>query len=122
MVLPKRKVIPVRYIGFLFTAITSKYSTIMSVAIGIPLLPPTLYAGVKHHRPWSVLGWVTVLVCQFLLIVLRMRRQYEFSFGINIVKFSFSIFIFSGAKISQKRQSVKTYQAITHIDKSTVKN
>ena len=43
------------------------------VAIGIPLLPPTLYAGVKQHRPWSVLGWVTVVVCQFLLIVLRMR-------------------------------------------------
>ena len=45
----------------------------ITVAIGIPLLPPTLYAGVKHHRPWSVLGWVTVVVCQFLLIVLRMR-------------------------------------------------
>ena len=28
---------------------------------------------VKQHRPWSVLGWVTAVVCQFLLIVLWMR-------------------------------------------------
>ena len=38
---------------------------------------------------------MTVAVCQFLLIVLRMRllllrRQYEFPFGINVVQFSFS--------------------------------
>ena len=28
-------------------------------------------------RFWFVLGWVTVLVCQFLLIVLRMRLKTE---------------------------------------------
>ena len=48
------------------------YSVPVSVAIGIPLQPPALCAEVKQHRPWSVLGWVTVVVCQFLLIVLRM--------------------------------------------------
>ena len=39
----------------------------------LPLRPTTLYAGVKQQRPWSVLGWVTVVVCQFLHIALRMR-------------------------------------------------
>ena len=31
------------------------------------------YTGVKQHQPRLLLGCVTVLVCQFLLIVLRMR-------------------------------------------------
>ena len=45
------------------------------VAIGIPLRPTTWCAGVKQLWPWFVLGWETVgvVVCQFLLIVLRMR-------------------------------------------------
>ena len=46
-----------------------------SVVIGILLQPTALYAGVKQLRPWFVLGWVTILVCQFLLIVLRMRPK-----------------------------------------------
>ena len=52
---------------------SSIYSSIQSVAFGILLLSTILCSGVKQHRPWSVLGWVTVSVCQFLLIVLRMR-------------------------------------------------
>ena len=46
----------------------------VSVAIGIPLQPPAYCDEVKQLRPWSVLGWVTVVVCQVLLIVLRMRH------------------------------------------------
>ena len=32
-----------------------------------------LYTRFKQHQPRFVLGWVTVLVCQLLLIVLWMR-------------------------------------------------
>ena len=31
------------------------------------------YTRVKQHRPQVLLGWVTILVCQFLLIVRWMR-------------------------------------------------
>ena len=76
-----------------------------SVIIGIQLQSTTQYAGVKQHWPWFVLGWVTVLVCQFLLInshsdetfkprsfALLLRRQYEFHFRIDIVQFSIYFF------------------------------
>ena len=42
------------------------------VLFGILLQSTAQYAGVKQHRPWFLLGWVTVALCQFLLIVLRM--------------------------------------------------
>ena len=58
------------------------------------------YNGVKQHRPWLGLGWVTVLVCQFLLIVLWMRLYtkvpWRCSCGNNIMSMNFplgSIFI-----------------------------
>ena len=44
-----------------------------SVVIGILLQSTAWYTGVKQHWPRLLLGWVTVLVCQFLLIVLQMR-------------------------------------------------
>ena len=72
-----------------------------SVVIGILLQSTAWCTGVKQHRPWFVLRWVTVIVCQILLIILRMKlynalfmllqRQYEFPFGINIVQFSIRI-------------------------------
>ena len=43
------------------------------MVIGILLRSTAWYTLVKQHRPQLVLGWVTILVCQFLLIVLRMR-------------------------------------------------
>ena len=43
---------------------------LQSVVIGILLQSTARYNGVKQHQPRLVLGWVTVLVCQFLLIVL----------------------------------------------------
>ena len=39
----------------------------LSVAIDILLWSTAYYAGVKQHWSWFVLGWVTVVVCQFLL-------------------------------------------------------
>ena len=44
-----------------------------SVVIGILLQSTAWCTGVKQHRPWLVLGWVTVVIFQSLLIVLRMR-------------------------------------------------
>ena len=76
----------------------------MSMFIGILLRPTARYNQVKQYRPRLVLGWVTVLVCQYLLIVLRdetlnrgslgllVRRQYEFPCGIDIVQLSFFFF------------------------------
>ena len=49
----------------------------MSVVISILLQSTTWYIGINQHWPRCVLGWVTVLVCQFLLIVLQMRFQTE---------------------------------------------
>ena len=48
-------------------------NTTLSVFIGILLQSTAWYTEVKQHWPRFVLGWVTVLVCQFLLIVLLMR-------------------------------------------------
>ena len=42
-----------------------------SVFIGILLQSTAWYAGVKQHQPQFVLGWMTIIVCQFLLIILR---------------------------------------------------
>ena len=44
-----------------------------TVVIGILLKSTALYTGVKQHRPRLILGWVSILVCQFLVIVLRIR-------------------------------------------------
>ena len=76
----------------------------MLVVIGILLRPTARYNGVKQHRPWFLLGWVTILVCQFLLVFLWMRLKPRSpgaalaatvwislsAFGIIIVQFSFS--------------------------------
>ena len=42
------------------------------VVIGILLKSTAWYTGVKQHQP-RLVGWMTVLVCKFMLIVLRMR-------------------------------------------------
>ena len=47
------------------------------VVIGILVRSTARYDGVQQQRPWLVHGCVTVLVCQFLLIVLRMRLKTE---------------------------------------------
>ena len=68
----------------------------MTVVIGILLWLTAWCNGVKQHWPRLVLGWMTLSVRPYLLIVLWMRlplalllqRQYEFPFGINIVQFS----------------------------------
>ena len=44
-----------------------------SKAMVIGILLTAWCNGVKQHRLWFVHGWVIVLVCQYLLIVLRMR-------------------------------------------------
>ena len=80
------------------------------MAIGILLRPTAWYPGVKQHRLWFVLGWVTVLISMSISadspsdetlnrgpLALLLRRQYEFLLGINIVKFSIffiSVFLF----------------------------
>ena len=53
------------------------YDIIISVVIGILLQSTARYEQVEQHRPRFVLGWVTVLVFQFLLIVLPMRLLSE---------------------------------------------
>ena len=45
----------------------------MSVVIGILLQSIAWYNRVQQQRPRLVLGWVTVSVCQFLVIVLRIK-------------------------------------------------
>ena len=73
--------------------------TSLSVVIGILLQSTARYNRVKQHRPWLVLGWVTISMSISVdspldetlnrgPLVLLLRRQYEFPFGINIVKFS----------------------------------
>ena len=74
------------------------------MVIDILLQSSAWYTGVKQHLPRFVHGWVIVLVCQFWLslsdetlnwgpLALLLQRQYEFSFGINIVQFSFSVIV-----------------------------
>ena len=41
-------------------------------SIGIQLHPTAWNNRAKQHQPRFVHGWMTLLVCQFLLIVLRM--------------------------------------------------
>ena len=69
-----------------------------SMFIGILLLS-TAWSWVKQHWPRFVLGWVTILLCQFFVdipsdqtlnLALLLRRPNEFPFGINIVEFIFS--------------------------------
>ena len=45
----------------------------MSVVIGILLQSNIWYTGVKQYHPRFELGLVTVLVCEFLLLVLMIR-------------------------------------------------
>ena len=168
------------------------------VAMGIPLLPPTLYAEVKHHRPlskskvfgltsrhrqaidsgprfyvsserqgrhteqklwkqshmdlpipdsnlqpsshksnalqtelpglprpWSVLGWVTVTICQFLLIVLWIRLltkvpwgcsfgdSMNFPLGLIQCNFHFSFLcriVFLQVRMSHQMKTLPNYQ------------
>ena len=47
------------------------------MVIGILLQSTAWYSRVNQCQPPLVLGWVTVLVCQFLLIILRMRLLTE---------------------------------------------
>ena len=47
----------------------------ISVVIRILLQSTAWYTWVKQHRPRLLLGWVTVLVCEFVLIVLRIRLK-----------------------------------------------
>ena len=49
----------------------------MSVVIGILLQSTACYNWVKQQRPQLVPGWVTVSVCQFLVIVLQLRLETE---------------------------------------------
>ena len=74
--------------------------TEQSVAIGIPLRPTTLYAGAKQHRPWYVtwMGYHSGMSISADSpsdetlnrgpLALLLRRQYQFSFRINIMQFS----------------------------------
>ena len=52
-------------------------NTSMSVVNSILPQLTACFTGVEQHRPQFVLGWVTVIVCQFLLIVFRMRPSTE---------------------------------------------
>ena len=67
------------------------------MVIDILLQSTAWFNKVKQHWPWLVLGWVTVLVCQFLLgwdfkprsLALFLRWQHEIPLGIDITQFSF---------------------------------
>ena len=95
-----------QFLGISWTRFLSQYSSNLScsmlVVIGILLQSTSRCNRVKQH--WLVLGWMTVLVCQFLLIVLRMRLWSEvpwhcscsnnMNFPLGLKKVHFSIFFF----------------------------
>ena len=67
---------PTKLIKGVISRYASPMGTTGSVVIGILLLSTAWCYGVKQHRPR-------------LVLVLLLRQQHEFPFGINIVQFSF---------------------------------
>ena len=45
------------------------------IVIGILLRSTARYSWVEHHQPQLVFGWVTVLVCQFLVVGFGLKSR-----------------------------------------------
>ena len=71
----------------------SSFISFLSVDIGILIRSAAWYNRIKQRRSWLVFGWVTVLVCQFLVMIFSMRLLTEALGAALAVQFS-TFFLF----------------------------